>query len=161
MGPPAKACAVVIRAAGSLEILAFKHPLAGYQLVKGTIEAGETPQEAAVRELREEAGFDSRVVADLGEWNSSYMGQVWSLSLCVPLCTLPENWVHRTSDDGGHDFRFFWHSLAEKPLSGWHEDYVKVLDRLRAMSLNKSANTSPQLQAATLPLVLWSDCPQS
>jgi 8-oxo-dGTP pyrophosphatase MutT (NUDIX family) len=67
MGSPSKACAIVIRAPAAIEVLAFEHPLAGLQLVKGTIEAGETPQQAAVRELREEAGFGARAVEDLGE----------------------------------------------------------------------------------------------
>jgi 8-oxo-dGTP pyrophosphatase MutT (NUDIX family) len=40
----------------SLEILAFRHPLAGSQLVKGTIEQGEKYDEAAIRELFEETG---------------------------------------------------------------------------------------------------------
>lgn len=40
-----------------LEILAFRHPLAGSQLVKGTIEQGEKYDEAAIRELYEEAGL--------------------------------------------------------------------------------------------------------
>jgi 8-oxo-dGTP pyrophosphatase MutT (NUDIX family) len=69
MGSPSKACAVVIRSPDAIEVLAFEHPLAGFQLVKGTIEGGETPQQAAVRELREEAGFEARAVEDLGEWD--------------------------------------------------------------------------------------------
>lgn len=34
-----KACPVVLRHSTELEILAFRHPLAGLQLVKGTVEA--------------------------------------------------------------------------------------------------------------------------
>ncbi|WP_410001350.1 NUDIX domain-containing protein [Rhizobium leguminosarum] len=40
-----------------LEILAFTHPSAGNQFVKGTVEEGERPQDAAARELREESGL--------------------------------------------------------------------------------------------------------
>jgi 8-oxo-dGTP pyrophosphatase MutT (NUDIX family) len=41
------------------------------QLVKGTIESGETPAEAALRELSEEAGIDdASIVSDLGCWNA-------------------------------------------------------------------------------------------
>lgn len=52
-----KACAVVLRDRGVLEILAFEHPLAGLQLVKGSVEAGESTCATAVRELMEEAGI--------------------------------------------------------------------------------------------------------
>jgi 8-oxo-dGTP pyrophosphatase MutT (NUDIX family) len=48
-----KACPVVLRSLGDGEILAFEHPLAGWQLVKGTVEAGELPRDAAIRELYE------------------------------------------------------------------------------------------------------------
>ena len=34
-----KACPVVLRHTTELEVLAFRHPLAGLQLVKGTVEA--------------------------------------------------------------------------------------------------------------------------
>ncbi|WP_272972120.1 NUDIX domain-containing protein [Comamonas terrigena] len=65
--PPGKACPVVIRGLGTIEILAFEHPLAGLQLVKGTIEPGETSAAAALRELREESGLHaSHVATDLG-----------------------------------------------------------------------------------------------
>ena len=36
-----------------------------WQLPKGLVEAGETPEVAAVREVREEAGIDTRLVAPL------------------------------------------------------------------------------------------------
>lgn len=54
-----KACAVVLRDRGVLEILAFEHPLAGLQLVKGSVEPGESSGAAAVRELMEEAAISS------------------------------------------------------------------------------------------------------
>ena len=40
-----------------LEILVFRHPLAGIQLVKGTIEQDEPYEQVAVRELFEESGL--------------------------------------------------------------------------------------------------------
>ncbi len=63
-----KACPVVLRgaAAGRVDVLVFRHPLAGTQLVKGTIEAAEVIQRAAERELLEESGLVATAVADLG-----------------------------------------------------------------------------------------------
>lgn len=53
---------------GGVAVLLLKHSSGKWMLPKGTIEAGETPEEVAVREVREEAGISAiRVVADLGE----------------------------------------------------------------------------------------------
>ena len=68
---PNKACPVILSCIAGPRILLFRHPLAGVQLVKGTIESGETPAEAALRELSEEAGIDdASIVSDLGCWNA-------------------------------------------------------------------------------------------
>ena len=70
-----KSCPVVLRARETLEILAFEHPLAGLQLVKGSVEPGESTALAAVRELMEEAGcgaHDVRVLRTLA-LSPSYM----------------------------------------------------------------------------------------
>ena len=76
---PGKACPVVIRGQGAIEILAFEHPLAGLQLVKGMIEPGESSRDAALRELREESGLiASNVLADLGIWIPGYENQIWA-----------------------------------------------------------------------------------
>lgn len=80
---PDKACSAVLCFAQRPGILLFRHPQAGVQLVKGTIERGETPGQAALRELAEESGIDSAtVVADLGCWESGHNGQIWSFQLC-------------------------------------------------------------------------------
>lgn len=71
-----KACAVVLRDRGVLEILAFEHPLAGLQLVKGSVEAGESTCATAVRELMEEAGIQATAKRNLGEWHSTITGHI-------------------------------------------------------------------------------------
>lgn len=45
-----------------------------WQLPKGTIDRGETPRDAAVREVREETGVHGRILHDLG--NISYFFRV-------------------------------------------------------------------------------------
>jgi 8-oxo-dGTP pyrophosphatase MutT (NUDIX family) len=120
---PNKACAVVLRGEGKqTQVLAFQHPIAGFQLVKGTIEPGELAEDAALRELAEEAGISSAVIVrSLGVWQSDWEGQVWALIHCQPTRALPETWEHHAPDDGGHCFRFFWHSLwGAAPEVQWH-----------------------------------------
>jgi len=53
-----KACPILLRPGSSgAKILAFRHPSAGCQLVKGTVEDGESLEAAAVREMLEEGGI--------------------------------------------------------------------------------------------------------
>lgn len=59
---------VFCRVDGAIEILLLKHDSGKWMLPKGTIETGESPEEVARREVREETGLSHvRVVADLGE----------------------------------------------------------------------------------------------
>jgi len=129
-----KACPVVLRSRnGADQILAFRHPSAGVQLVKGTIEPGETPQAAAVRELSEEAGINSaHSVRNLGLWDSGYQAQIWSFHEVSVVGGLPEAWSHYTADGGGHVFQFFWHSLDSEPSPEWHSVFVSALGFIRA-----------------------------
>ena len=53
-----KVAAFVTRAgAGGDELLLFRHPFAGVQIPAGTVDDGETPEEAALREAAEETGL--------------------------------------------------------------------------------------------------------
>lgn len=137
---PTKSCPVVLRNGDEVEILAFQHPIAGLQLVKGTIEPGENPREAAVRELAEEAGIlAADVTSDLGLWASGYQDQIWSFHLCKVGQETPDKWVHHTGDDGGHDFKFFWHPLAKPVHSEWHEVFQGALAFIRTALTNHSS----------------------
>jgi 8-oxo-dGTP pyrophosphatase MutT (NUDIX family) len=133
-----KACPVVFRDSSMRQILAFEHPQAGLQLVKGRIEPGEHPRAAALRELEEEAGIaDTGIARDLGTWNSGHKGHVWSLQLCDFTPHLPERWTHHCADDGGFDYTFFWHEMHKEPGDGWAPQYRRALatirDRTRTM----------------------------
>jgi 8-oxo-dGTP pyrophosphatase MutT (NUDIX family) len=67
---------VVLRPAGTeYEFVAIR-PVGQdrLQLPKGTIDGGETPEETAVREVREETGVNGRILHDLG--NISYFFRV-------------------------------------------------------------------------------------
>src|SRR5437660_8816131 len=49
-------------------------PKARWQIPKGLVEAGEEPERTAVREVREEAGIDGRIVAPLDVIEYWYVG---------------------------------------------------------------------------------------
>lgn len=131
MSPIDKACPVVLRHAPALQVLAFAHPLAGLQLVKGSLEPGEASAVAAVRELAEEAGIKGEVIADLGLWDAPQTGQRWAFHECRVGPGLPDTWTHFAEDDGGHEFRFFWHPLASEPSAQWHPLFQGALAFLR------------------------------
>jgi 8-oxo-dGTP pyrophosphatase MutT (NUDIX family) len=125
---PDKACPVVLAGAELPRLLLFRHPQAGVQLVKGTIERGETPEQAALRELAEESGINAAEIADdLGCWDSDYHGQIWSFQLCQAGGALPEQWSHQTLDDHGHIFEFFWASLDHLPYDDCHPVFRRAL----------------------------------
>lgn len=125
---PNKACPVVLSSSLPLRLLLFRHPLAGTQLVKGTIENGETPREAALRELTEESGIeDAMVEIDLGCWNAEHQDQIWSFHLCRAGRRLPERWAHQTLDDHGHVFEFFWAPLEDLPYVDCHPVFQRAL----------------------------------
>ncbi|MDQ1186091.1 NUDIX domain-containing protein [Agrobacterium larrymoorei] len=123
-----KVCPVVFRETSSgREVLGFIHPSAVKQFVKGTVEKGESLQDAAKRELEEESGLvvGSAMIflgtSPIGPENVSwhffaYRGK-----------SLPDSWDHATTDDHSHTFSFFWHPL-EQPLSDdWHPVFHQAL----------------------------------
>ena len=118
-----KACPVILRVAqnNELEILAFKHPMAGNQLVKGTIEDRETLEQACIRELEEESGLIGEVECDLGIWDSGYKDHIWGFCLVRVKAPLKNEWSFFTEDDGGLNFKFFWQPLNAELNSEWHD----------------------------------------
>ncbi|HJR67303.1 MAG TPA: NUDIX domain-containing protein [Gemmatimonadaceae bacterium] len=69
---------IVWRAAGEgaeVLVVSAKHERSHWIFPKGDVEAGESPAEAAEREVREEAGIDSRVVAPAGDLEFAHEGR--------------------------------------------------------------------------------------
>lgn len=58
---------------GEVELLILQHEGGKWMLPKGTIEHGETPEEVALREVREETGLSNvRILTDLGQERYSF-----------------------------------------------------------------------------------------
>ena len=119
-----KACPVVTRTTDrGLEVLAFLHPLAGRQFVKGTIEKGETPSDAAKRELFEESGLscpdpmEPLGKAPIGPDEATWHFYRWHST------GLLDTWSHATKDDHGHMFTFFWHPIDVPLDESWQPTF--------------------------------------
>ena len=143
-GPVPKACACLVDRRGRL--LVFDHPDdGGMQLPKGTVEAGEAPEDAVRRELFEESGirFDGPMVS-LGtldrnceagiEGNVHRHAQLWHLYLMRTDAAWPETFDHVASgspEEDGLVFRFRWHT-QEASLDGFALPYRQTIERVRA-----------------------------
>jgi 8-oxo-dGTP pyrophosphatase MutT (NUDIX family) len=128
-----KVCPVVVRDIdGELGLLSFRHPIAGSQFVKGTVEQGETVVNAAIRELREESGLVATEGRFLGLCLIGSPPVIWNFVL-VEVADAMDEWTFRTEDDRGHEFSFFWHPMQEKLSSDWHPDFHEAFAEIRAL----------------------------
>jgi len=129
-----KACPIVLRNRyeGS-ELLVFQHPVAGVQLVKGTIEYGDTVESAAERELFEESGVSLRAHDFLCEWQRCSLEPCWGFVLMENGNSLPDRWEHYCDDDGGLLFRYFWQPIDKKTNSDWHALFSDAFAALKSV----------------------------
>ncbi|MGY0216528.1 NUDIX hydrolase [Endozoicomonadaceae bacterium StTr2] len=136
-GRRVKVCPVITRAAGQgTELLVFQHPLAGTQLIKGTVEPDEGLFTATLRELREESGIEnSEVLHYIGNWSPDGGEHEWHFIQCAitgkTTTDLPDSWEHFCEDAGGHMFRFCWHPLQQPASDQWHPMFQEGLLFLR------------------------------
>ena len=144
-GTVLKACACLVDARGRL--LVFHHPGdRNMQLPKGTIEAGEAPEDAVRRELLEESGIHyTGALEPLGtmeryceagiEGNTHRHPQLWHLFLMRADRPLPESFDHvavGSPEEDGLVFSFGW--LAhDAPLDAFAEPYVRAITRARGI----------------------------
>lgn len=125
-----KVCPIVLRdQEAKRQFLAFEHPLAGRQLVKGTVEQKESDELAARRELEEESGIsiDLRNLKRIGASARIVSGQEW-IFFETTLLNPPDHWTYRSNDDGGQLFSFFWQDIDAPLDDRWHESFHAVLD---------------------------------
>jgi 8-oxo-dGTP pyrophosphatase MutT (NUDIX family) len=116
------------------DLLVFRHklvPEAGLQVPAGTIEPGEDPEVAALREAQEETGHSGfRVLRKVGEYThhfeerpEDHFRHVFHLE---PPAGLPERWEHFA--ENAHWFAFEWVPLGAVPdLAASQGDLLHVL----------------------------------
>ncbi len=123
-----KAAACVVRSAPhGPELLVFQHPVAGVQIPKGSVEPGERPEDAALRELAEESGITiARVVRQVGRHvfevgaGPAEVGppelHLWHTFVLVADEALRDRWVHQVTGsevEAGLSFEYFWLPVVE------------------------------------------------
>ena len=114
---------VVFRRIGTLEILLLRRGPDGrnpgsWESVHGGIDPGETPVEAALREVREECGASQGTLYNLSSVESFYRHERDELSL-IPVFAfeLPRDFVVQLSSE--HD-RFTWSAVsAARQQASW------------------------------------------
>jgi 8-oxo-dGTP pyrophosphatase MutT (NUDIX family) len=134
-----KACPIVVRGTRAFrEVLAFQHPSAGRQFVKGTIEPGEAPSQAAERELLEESGLSlPSPLVFAGKHEIDMERQLWHF-FYAEVSGLPDSWDHQATDDNGHVFQFFWHPLHAPLDDAWHSLFHEVFGIIRTVATSPS-----------------------
>lgn len=107
------------------QILTFRHrdyPEAGIQVPAGTVDPGESPEEAVLREVREESGIKGLHIQEkIGVYSYFHeQKKEWQerhVFVLISNNSLPEQWTHTVSsgtDDKGLVFEYEWIPIAEK-----------------------------------------------
>ena len=109
---------VTRQGADGLELLAFQHPHAGVQLPAGTVEEGEPPEQAVLREVREETGLEHlRIV--------KYIGARRELPPEATHIILHATKVYARPDETSFDWAALRRGIAVR-LERAQEDYCQV-----------------------------------
>jgi 8-oxo-dGTP pyrophosphatase MutT (NUDIX family) len=110
-----KVAALILRENhGQNQMLLFRHPHAGIQIPAGTVEDGEAPEEAVLREVAEETGLRSvRVVEHLGTIENELLpGE----SIIYTSTT-----VYARPDSGSFDWARLRKGITVEVLRTWHD----------------------------------------
>ncbi|WP_281657804.1 NUDIX domain-containing protein [Halobacillus sp. Cin3] len=118
------------------QVLVFQHsvPEAGIQIPKGTVNPGEDPLHAVVREMVEETGLTSVYVEKLlavDKWMNTDSKQHKRYFYQLNTTELKDNWAHHPiggREERGLTFHFFWISSEEEvSLIRGHGDYLHLI----------------------------------
>ncbi|EFW90349.1 MutT/nudix family protein [Haladaptatus paucihalophilus DX253] len=134
-----KAYAYITRSGAQFrQLLVFEHANedAGVQVPKGTIEDGEDPREAVVREVREESGlteFDSIRPLSTDVWNHHEKPKAYRRHFFHLVANVErDEWRHTVTgsgEDNGVVYSYFWVPPGACSLARDMDDYIeRILD---------------------------------
>jgi ADP-ribose pyrophosphatase YjhB (NUDIX family) len=103
-----------------------------WSLPKGHIEVGESPEAAAVREIREETGISGSIVAPLGVINFWFMAENRRVHKTVHHFLLRAEGGELSSDDAEID-SVEWVALADIPTRLAYADERRLVDRVEGL----------------------------
>ncbi|MCC7353190.1 MAG: NUDIX domain-containing protein [Anaerolineae bacterium] len=119
-----------------------RHPEAGIQIPAGTVKAGESPEDAVLREAQEETGLKELALRsflgtrdyDMSPYGREEVHRRYFFHLQFN-GELPATWRHFESDpsdgsEGPIEFVFFWVRLPDEVpvLIGGQGDFLQVLE---------------------------------
>jgi 8-oxo-dGTP pyrophosphatase MutT (NUDIX family) len=126
---------VVVRGDEVAVIVPVKRAADGSQVLalpKGHLDHGESPLEAATREVREEAGLDVELVGELGQTRYHYERKYRSVAKAVTFYLFR----YTSGDVADHDSeieRAFWMSLDEAQQALTYEGEREMVARALAL----------------------------
>jgi 8-oxo-dGTP pyrophosphatase MutT (NUDIX family) len=100
------------------------------RLAKGHLEPGETPEKAAIREVREEIGVSAEIVAPLGSVHYTYVEAGIRVAKEVHFFLMELASGERLPLDGEMD-RMFWCSIEQASARLTFETEKRVAERAR------------------------------
>ncbi|HEX6221737.1 MAG TPA: NUDIX domain-containing protein [Acidimicrobiia bacterium] len=136
-----RAFACVVRSVGEApELLVFQHPWEGVQIPKGRVDAGESPVDAACRELEEESGLWMRNPRHIGTIDRRFphpdtgkeIEETWHCFGFDSSGDLPNRWTHHAVEED-MDFVYFWLPIDGHLGSRIHSYFVEVTDLIEQM----------------------------
>ncbi len=118
---------VVIYITKGEQLYVFRHaaPEPGFQVPKGSIQPGETPLQAAVREAYEESGFRFEHLHFLGEvemTDAPWHDEHWHVFWAEAPTDAPEAFQHTVSGKGADQQMVFFYQLTPlaSPTLDWN-----------------------------------------
>ena len=139
-----KACPCIFRSKnGKSEMLVFKHPHAGHQMIKGSVELHESIEHAVLRELEEESGIaNGKVIRHLSsidfirkrEFQGHERSELnkWHLYEVHVDELLPDSWEHKaygSKAENGLIFGLFWQQLNVEYI-GYNKRYTTCFEQI-------------------------------
>ena len=104
-------------------VVFVRHPERGWEIPGGHLNAGESPEDALIREVHEETGL----VVEITSWNKEYYPNGWVAHAITKSTPQPSSW---TVEDEKVEEIAWWNSVP--PVVMWTEQEFIDLDNWHA-----------------------------